>query len=496
MTYRRFGSRHNLYSFGRRVYNHLDPELQDEFSHINSTLKDRGYYPTHGPGRNDPISRRNAPPTANGAAHTNHTSGTQQDGPMTTTPSGVTPNQGTGPATGQPGQSNLPPWAKPGFNTENNLPYAQGSSNEFAQPTAISSMISSLLGQANSDPMDFWKVWSQDKGDTSLSAAMNNSMGAFGVNTTYNGNTGVVPPGTPNSQVPGAPPAVPPKPPATYNRDTKYKVGDTYTRDGRTYTVKKVSSSGRVLDYTRTRTGTTTGTTGNTTGSGTVNNPTSGMGSLPANPVYNPWSKGEGGDYNRHGPTGQQLVQPTMEAMALANAYFAPQRMELAYELGDMETDMRRLAVNMGRQVDDPILQAKLYKEANRAVRTLDVQQNTFAFQMVEQRRKEETQNAQFYDNLAQNEHKLMLANQQFYDDLELRAKQLQLQDAQFRASMDQQDRQFSSNLDLQNYQLKLSNRQFYDNLDLQRRYYNLQNWQVANAANPYGGAPAPAPTP
>lgn len=152
--------------------------------------------------------------------------------------------------------------------------------------------------------------------------------------------------------------------------------------------------------------------------------------------VYNPWSRGEGGENNSYGVSQNYLGQSTMEAMSLANAYFAPQRMELAYELGDMETDMRRLAAGLGRQGDDPVLQAKLFKEGMRAVRTLDVQQNTYAFQLSESRRKEEMQNFQFYDQLGQEE-----------------------------------------------YRLKLANAQFYDNLELQRRYYNLQNFVVSNPA-------------
>lgn len=135
---------------------------------------------------------------------------------------------------------------------------------------------------------------------------------------------------------------------------------------------------------------------------------------------YNPWSRLEGGATNQYGPSQQLLAQGQMEAMALANAYFAPQRMELAYELGDMETDMRRLAVNLGRQIDDPVLQAKLYKEASRATRTLDIQQNTFAFQMAESRRSQDIANWQFYDQLAAQEAQLKLANRQFYDKLEI----------------------------------------------------------------------------
>jgi hypothetical protein len=131
--------------------------------------------------------------------------------------------------------------------------------------------------------------------------------------------------------------------------------------------------------------------------------------------LYNPWGYGLGGggiDASGHpvnasmGPSPAFMANATMQAMSLANSYFAPQRLELAYQLGDMETDMRRMAVNLGRQTDDPVLQAKLFKEANQATRTLDTQQNTFAFQMAEQRRQEEQQNWQFYSSLAQEEYK------------------------------------------------------------------------------------------
>lgn len=143
--------------------------------------------------------------------------------------------------------------------------------------------------------------------------------------------------------------------------------------------------------------------------------------------LYNPWGRMEGASQNQYGPSEATMGKATMEAMAMANAYFAPQRAELAYELGDMETDMRRLAVNLGRQVDDPVLQAKLYKEGLRSVRTLDIQQNTFAFQLADSRRKEENQNFQFYDQLAQEEARLKLANRQFYEGLDLQKNQYNL---------------------------------------------------------------------
>ncbi len=151
------------------------------------------------------------------------------------------------------------------------------------------------------------------------------------------------------------------------------------------------------------------------------------MPGTPQSGAYNPWAYGKGGEQNAYGPSAAELASATQDALSLANAYFAPQRTELAYELGDMETDMRRLAVNLGRQTDDPVLQAKLYKEGMRAVRTLDAQQNTFAFQMVDARRKEENQNFQFYDSLAQQEYQLWQANNQFKDSWNLEANKFNL---------------------------------------------------------------------
>lgn len=138
---------------------------------------------------------------------------------------------------------------------------------------------------------------------------------------------------------------------------------------------------------------------------------------------------------NQSSPSQQQssatrssISQSTFDALSLADAYFSPKRLELAYELGDMETDMRRLAVNLGRQVDDPVLQAKLYKEAMRSVRTLDSEQNSFSLQMVEQRRKEDIQNQQFYDQLALERQKTSMQDDQFYASLELQRRQVGLQ--------------------------------------------------------------------
>ncbi len=122
------------------------------------------------------------------------------------------------------------------------------------------------------------------------------------------------------------------------------------------------------------------------------------------------------------------MSQSSYDALRLADAYFSPKRLELAYQLGDMETDMQRLAVNLGRQIDDPILQAKLYKEAMKGVRTLDSDQNSFAIQMLEQRRKEEVANTQFYDQLSLEQDKMQQQDDQFYANLEQQRRQVNLQ--------------------------------------------------------------------
>lgn len=130
------------------------------------------------------------------------------------------------------------------------------------------------------------------------------------------------------------------------------------------------------------------------------------------------------------------MSNSAIDALRLADAYFAPKRLELAYQLGDMETDMKRLAVNLGRQVDDPVLQAKLYKEAMKSIRTLDSDQNSFAIQMLEQRRKEEIQNRQFYDQLALEKSKMQQQDDQFYASLELQRRQVNLQSQQVNAQL------------------------------------------------------------
>jgi len=181
-----------------------------------------------------------------------------------------------------------------------------------------------------------------------------------------------------------------------------------------------------------------------------------------SNPTYsggttgkNPWGYDKGASSGSTGASQGNLSQAAMQSLQLADAYFSPKRLELAYELGDMETDMRRLSVNLGRQVDDPILQAKLYKEAMRSIRTLDSEQNSFAIQMVEQRRKEELQNSQFYDQLALEERKTTMQDDQFYSNLSLQRDQAE-----------DQNKQFYANLSVQQQQVRNQNNQFYAQLN------------------------------
>lgn len=322
------------------------------------------------------------------------------------------------------------------LNLENDEELAQGSQHEWAQPTSISSTITGLLRQSQNASSNFWDQWSQDKGGQialdsrgsspwgvdmrwtdkaptapALQAAMQNPMGAFGTNSVFGGF-----PAQQETQWVGA-------------------NGDTYgwhTHNGVTEFHADPARPGYMpAEPTTPTTPTTTPPSPNDPDLppvSTNNNPLPPHANTPLPPNANPWAYGVGGEANAYGPNSTSMANSTLEAMSLANAYFAPQRMELAYELGDMETDMRRLAVNLGRQVDDPVLQAKLYKEAMRSVRTLDVQQNTFAFQMAEQRRREELQNYQFYDQLAQEEYRLRMQNMQFYEQLDLQNQYFNLE--------------------------------------------------------------------
>lgn len=278
------------------------------------------------------------------------------------------------------------------FNLSNNENLAQGSEHQWAQPTSISSLINGQLRQSANAGADYWDVWSQNKGGTTT---LRGRPTPFGYDPSYSpspqagGNIGL------NLGSDGV---------VRYAQDNPMGAFGTNTVMGEADEDPASTSAGSTLP--------------GQLDPAKNNNPAQTGGS--ASNVYNPWSTGQGGEFNSFGPNPQHLAQATMESMALANAYFAPQRLELATQLGDMETDMRRLAVNLGRQVDDPVLQAKMYKEAMTATRTLDVQQNTFAFQMAEQRRREEMSNFQFYDQMAQQEYQLRLQNAHFYDELEV----------------------------------------------------------------------------
>lgn len=264
------------------------------------------------------------------------------------------------------------------LNLENDSGLAQGSHHQWAQPTSVSSLITGLLRQTQQQPQDYWSTWGANNNVNPTLTGRNSS--SFG----YDVNIG-------EQQMIG---------------------NNNMGAFGTNQVMMEQEEEGST-------------TTPYTPGSSNVPGDTT-----PTGGYYNPWGFGQGGDTNSYGPSQQHMSQATMEAMQLANQYFAPQRMELAYELGDMETDMRRLAANLGRQTDDPTLQAKLYKEAMRAVRTMDVQQNTLALQMADQRRREELQNFQYYDALSQEEYKLRLANRQFYEDLGLRSAYFNLENS------------------------------------------------------------------
>lgn len=303
------------------------------------------------------------------------------------------------------------------LNIENDSALPQGSHTKWAQPSSVSSLITGLLRESQTSSTDYWNEWSKSKNGTvqvgsqssspfgnvvnytsNSQMAQNQPLGAFGTSMVMNnyGDDGEFSEdqltSVPNPNDPAYNPATDPNSDLGMNS-------------------QPMDTSGFPDPY---------------------------QDSTQAGPPgqYNPWGFMGGAESNQYGPSQDQMAQSTMEAMSLANAYFSPQRMELAYQLGDMETDMRRLAVNLGRQVDDPILQAKLYKDAQRAVRTLDVQQNTFAYQMAEQRRREDTQNFQFYDQLAQEELRLRMANEQFNRNYTLSANTYNLQRDQVAAQM------------------------------------------------------------
>lgn len=287
------------------------------------------------------------------------------------------------------------------LNLENDSDKAQGSHHEWAQPTSISSLITSQLRTAQNAPADYFEAWAQTKGGKVDLLARDSS--AFGIDVAF----------TPDQQDTAT---AEEESLVAYGPQTKMAESNSMGAFGTTMVMDPFYGEADQEDHA-----------GHDHGDGTYSatNLPPGAGE---DGLINPWSEGHGGAMNSYGPNAQTMAAATMEAMALANAYFAPQRMELAYQLGDMETDMRRLAVNLGRQVDDPVLQAKLYKEGMRAVRTLDVQQNSMAFQMGEARRQEELRNFNFYDQLAQNEYQLRIQDEQWAQDYALRENQYKMQ--------------------------------------------------------------------
>ncbi len=294
------------------------------------------------------------------------------------------------------------------LNLENDSDKAQGSHHEWAQPTSISSLITSQLRQSQNAPADFFEAWASTKGGKTELLARDSS--SFGIDVKY----------TPDSEAGTA--MAEEESLVAYGPQTKMAESNSMGAFGTTMVMDPFY--GEDQEEHSADDGHGHGVTPEGDQYSATNLP-AGAGS---DGLVNPWSEGYGGAQNAYGPSAQTMAAATMEAMALANAYFAPQRMELAYQLGDMETDMRRLAVNLGRQVDDPVLQAKLYKEGMRAVRTLDVQQNSMAFQMAEGRRQEELRNFQFYDQLAQNEYQLRIQDEQWAQDYALRENQYKLQ--------------------------------------------------------------------
>lgn len=331
-------------------------------------------------------------------------------------PSTLPPTDGTPPF---PGGTFKP---RMQLNLENDEELAQGHQTPWAQPTSISSTITSLLRQAQNASSNYWDQWALDKG------------GQYALDSRGSSDMGVDLRWTPNS-----PPPATQAPSQRLAQTSPMGAFSTNTVMSAAMGPNGAMFPTQPMPAPQFQSGAdNTDTTDNTDDPGipdpidkdhVVNIPpdTDMLGYDPTNQVYNPWGRLQGGERNDIGPDSTRMANSTLEALSLANAYFAPQRMELAYELGDMETDMRRLAVNLGRQVDDPVLQAKLYKEGMRAVRTLDVQQNTFAFQMAEQRRKEELSNYQFYDQLAQEEARLRLQNRQFYENLDLQRQYFNL---------------------------------------------------------------------
>lgn len=316
-------------------------------------------------------------------------------------------------------------WAS---NTNNNLALPQGSETSTALPSSISSLITNQLYQAGAKPANYWNQ--------------------------FFGGTWYTPAGGETSTSTD---------PVNGPTSGRYAVGGTVKlKDGKYYTILGYADKVAAIK----------GKTYTLTGKDGVKyriqlGPNSGKTAVKA-PAPKP---AQSSNQDPRNPNNKiflpNVPSYTRDALMLADAYFSPKRLELAYELEQMDTDMRRLSVNMGRQIDDPILQAKLYKEAMRQTRTLDNEQNVFALQMVDQRRKEEMANRQFYDQLALEADKVRASSQQFFANLNLQRGQVELANQQFYAG-----------LGLQRGQTELANQQFYAQLGLQRGQTEMANQQ------------------
>jgi hypothetical protein len=369
------------------------------------------------------------------------------------------------------------PW---GSNTENNLALPQGSQTSTALPSSISSTITGLLYQSRQKPANYW--------------------GNF-----FSGGWNQDPRATP-WQAPGQTPA--PNTPATPAKPTgattgRYTTGGTIKlKDGKYYTVLGYTSN-IPSGFENKKTYTVKGSDGKSyrvtlgPNNGKTNvtppKPESASKGSTGKDANSPGMQQPGFGYSGGiGMTGQAPIYGgmpmqghTMQALQVADAYFSPKRLELAYELEQMDTDMRRLAVNLGRQIDDPILQAKLYKEAMKQTRTLDNDQSVFALQMVEQRRKEEMANRQFYDQLGLEADKVRAASQQFFASLNMTRGQTELANQQFYAGLGLQmgqtqlaNQQYYAGLGMQMGQTQLANQQYYAGLGMQQGQTQMANQQ------------------
>lgn len=327
------------------------------------------------------------------------------------------------------------------MNTENSLPLAQGWQTPTAQPSSISSIISNLLYQSQAKPANYWNSYLGGRWVLPSAYTVEEPASPQGNQKYVTGSTIRI--GGKYWKILG---------PASSVKAVKGKTKHFHGNDGVKYRIELGPNKGKTPIAAP-------GSTSADPKKGTVQ---------PA-PVY----------------VGAQMSQASLQALQLADAYFSPKRLELAYQLEQMDTDMRRLAVNLGRQVDDPILQARLYKEAMKQTRQMDTDQQTFGLQMVEQRRKEEMQNSQFYAQLGLESQKTALQNTQFYQTLGLEVDKLKAASEQYYAGLNLQrgqielaNKQFYAGLGLQMGQTQLANQQFYANMGLQMGQTNLANQQ------------------